>query len=168
MADLCALSGYSRDQIRGLLDRLPMYSTRSSTPRIASCYTAQDLVLVGLCCVLEVRCSLKREAVVVLAPHIAKELAQPRAVTPSARLVLTFDPPSATYQEKLEDIQEGLVVALRPVFDQVHSYLLPDPSFRHGLQHQRDLALGPVAWAQTSAVATTGKRGNRVKTALKG
>lgn len=167
MNDLCVLSGYSRDQVRGLLDKLPMYAERRGKARIATVYTAQDLIVVVLCCRLETRYCLRREAVSTLAPHISKELARPRSVDRHARLVLKFDPPSATYVEKVNDLADGLIVALEPVFEQVDDYLLPSHSLR--VSTQRDLALGPVALASARKTTRAGKGAARViKSATKG
>ena len=167
MNDLCGLSGYSRDQVRGLLDKLPMYAERRGRARIATVYTAQDLMVVALCCRLETRYSLRRETVAALAPHISKELARPRSVAQQARLVLEFDPPSATYVEKVDDLADGLVVALLPVFERVDDYLLSGHFVRASTQ--RDLALGPVAMEAERKTTRAGKGAARaVKLATKG
>lgn len=167
MNDLCVLSGYSRDQVRGLLNKLPMYAERRGRARIATLYSAQDLMVVALCCRLETRYSLKREAVAALAPHISKELARPRSVARHARLILEFDPPSATYVEKVGDLADGLIIALEPIFEQVDDYLLPGHSARVSMQ--RDLALGPVVLASGGRTTRAGKGAARiVKSATKG
>ncbi len=158
MYDLCLLSGYSRDQVRGLLDKLPMYAERRVKARIATVYTAQDLMVVALCCQLETRYSIKRETVAALAPEISKELARPRPVAQQARLVLGFDPPSATYVERVDDLAEGLVVALEPIFERIDDYLLPGRSVRANIQ--RNLAFGPVALASAKKTRP-GKSGPR-------
>src|SRR5689334_19860041 len=94
MGDLCALTGYTRDQVRALLDSLPPCGQREGRARIATSYSLDDLRFISLCCRLEQHYGLKREMVSKLAPNIAAQLAAGRD-TPVDRLLVRFDPPSA-------------------------------------------------------------------------
>lgn len=167
MNDLCAISGYSRDQMRGLLDALPLYANRAGGARIASVFDAHDLLVVALCCRLEARYCLRRQAVAAFSAEVFKELSGPRSLGCGACLVLRFDPHSARYVEKIDEPLDGLIVPLAYLFDQVDDYLLPGRA--NTRSKQGELALGPVS--------LTTERGNyfnqkapfpRVKSAMKG
>jgi hypothetical protein len=129
MADLCSLTGYTRDQVRGLLDALPPMGQRDGRRRAATSYSLQDLFFISLCCRLEQHYGLKRDKVAVLAPHIGAQLVNPHE-TGFDHLLVQFDPPSARNVDKIEGVADGLIVALEPVFEQVDGYLLPGGSVR--------------------------------------
>jgi hypothetical protein len=143
--DLCALTGSTRDQMRGLLAKLPMYARREAQARVASEYTTHDLVLVLICCLLDGRFGLKREAVVALAPSIEQALARPASAGASEWLVMRLDPPQADRLERPATVDDGIVMSLDRVFEQVNHYLVPGGTVRREVQG--NLALGPVAMA---------------------
>lgn len=145
--DLCALTGSTRDQMRGLLAKLPMYARREAQARVASEYTTHDLVLVLICCLLEGRLGLKREAVILLAPSIEQALARPAPVGASEWLVLGLDPPQADRLELLANVGDGIVMSLDRVFEQVDHYLVPGGTVRRAVQS--NLALGPVVMGKS-------------------
>lgn len=129
MADLCALTGYTRDQVRGLLDALPPTGQRFGRRRAATLYSLQDLLFISLCCRLEQHYGLKRDKVAALAPHISAQLDGPREAV-FDRLLVQFDPPSARNVNTIDGVVDGLIVAMEPVFEQVDGYLLPGGSVR--------------------------------------
>lgn len=141
VADLCALTGYSRDQLRGLLNELPMYARRKSEERVAHIYSSRDVLVIVVCCRLESVYGLKRSTVSSLARRLATVLAVPRPVARGARLVLTLQPPSVSYVEHIDDLPDGLVMALEPVFSTIDNYLLPFMS--RALVAQGELAAAP-------------------------
>src|SRR5438105_3048636 len=142
MTDLCSVSDYSRHQMRGLLDELPMYANHGTQARVAAEYTAHDLLVIALCCRLESHYSLRRTAVVAVAQDLYRQLGGPRSVAPDAKLLLRFDPPSAVYLQHASHVDDGLVVALEPLFRRVDEYLLPAPLTWRG--PQGTLPLSPV------------------------
>lgn len=141
--DLCVLTGCTRDQLRGLLAKLPMYARRDAQERVANKYTTHDLVLVLICCLLEGRFGLRREAVVELAPGVEQALARPSVADASGWLLLSVQPSQVRRVERPEDLSDGIVMSLDPVFEQVHHYLVPGGNTRQSVQGV--LALGPVA-----------------------
>ena len=150
MADLLAISGYTRDQMRGLLDAIPDYASRNTQVRVAKQYTAQDLLTLQTCVQLESRYGLQRGAVAGLSNALRSALSGPRPVSATARLLLTFSPPDVRYVEATESIEEGLLVPLAPIFQAVDEYLLPG---RARLDWgQRELGFGPQA---VNALAAT-------------
>lgn len=143
MSDLLAISGYTRDQMRGLLDAIPAYANRNAQVRVAKQYTAQDLLILQTCVQLESRYGLQRVAVANLSNALRSALSGPRPVSATARLLLTFSPPDVRHVEATESIEEGLLVPLAPIFQAVDEYLLPG---RVRLDWgQRELGFGPQA-----------------------
>lgn len=141
MSDLLAISGYTRDQMRGLLDAMPAYASRNKQVRVAKQYTAQDLLVVRACSQLESRYGLQRGTVAGFSDALRTVLSGPRPVSATARLLLTFDPAEVRYVEAMESIGEGLLVPLAPFFQAVDEYLLPGHAqLSWG---QRELGFGP-------------------------
>ena len=150
MADLLAITGYTRDQMRGLLDAMPAYASRYTQVRVAKQYTAQDLLVLRTCSQLESRYGLQRGAVAGFSDGLRSALSGPRPVSATPRLLLTFDPSDVRYVEATEHIEEGLLVPLTPIFQAVDEYLLPG---RAQLDWgQRELGFG--LQAINSAIAT--------------
>lgn len=143
MADLLAITGYTRDQMRGLLDAMPAYASRNTQVRVAKQYTAQDLLVLRTCSQLESRYGLQRGAVAGFSDGLRSALSGPKPVSATPRLLLTFDPFDVRYVEATERIEEGLLVPLAPIFQAVEEYLLPG---RAQLDWgQRELGFGPQA-----------------------
>jgi len=143
MADLLVISGYTRDQMRGLLDAIPAYASRNTRVRVAKQYTAQDLLLVRTCSQLECRYGLQRGVVASFSDALRSVLSGPKPVSATARLLLTFDPADVRYVEANDSFEEGLLVPLAPIFHAVDEYLLPG---RQQLDWgQRELGFGPQA-----------------------
>lgn len=148
MADLLAITGYTRDQMRGLLDAMPAYASRNTQVRVAKQYTAQDLLVIRTCSQLESRYGLQRGAVAGFSDGLRSALSGPRPVSAAPCLLLTFDPPGVGYVEATERIEEGLLVPLAPIFQAVEEYLLPG---RAQLDWgQRELGFGPQAINSTT------------------
>ena len=143
MADLLAISGYTRDQMRGMLDAMPAYASRNTQVRVAKQYTAQDLLVVRACSQLESRYGLQRGTVAGFSELVRSVLSGPRPVSATARLLLTFEPADVRYVEATESIEEGLLVPLAPIFQAVDEYLLPGRT--QLAWGQRELGFGPQA-----------------------
>ena len=149
MADLLAITGYTRDQMRGLLDAMPAYASRNTQARVAKQYTAQDLLVLRTCSQLESRYGLQRGAVAGFSDGLRSALSGPRPDSAAPRLLLTFDPSAVRYVQATERIEEGLLVPLVPIFQAVDEYLLPG---RAQLDWgQRELGFGPQAINSTTA-----------------
>jgi hypothetical protein len=143
MADLLAISGYTRDQMRGLLDAMPAYISRGSQVRVAKQYTAHDLLVIRTCSQLESRYGLQRGTVANFSRALRNVLSGPKPVSATARLLLTFEPAEVRYVESADSVVEGLLVPLAPIFQAVDEYLLPE---RARLDWgQRELCFGPQA-----------------------
>lgn len=153
ISDLCELSGYSRDQMRALLAELPRFAKRRAEARVARVYSGHDLMLVLLLCRLETVYALKRSAVSILCEPIAAALTAPREVGNEACLVLRVQDATCEYVDPAPAINDGIVVALGPVFRAIDSYLLPMPLV------QREVGFSAIlASAGAPSACTRGKR----------
>ncbi len=126
-ADVCAVTGYSRDELHALLRVLEPYCTDKSSPRVAREFTPRDLVVLGVTQLLEVRYGLRRTAVAELGLQLQSALAGPKGVNRDARLAISVRPPSVDYLDDGVIVTEGLVIALGPLFEKVDDYLSFEP-----------------------------------------
>jgi len=84
------------------------------------------LLVVTVCCRLEMRYGMKRQAVCGFAEGIARILGGPDRIKHSGRLVLRFDPIEVCYVEQLgAHIGDGIVVALEPIIALIERHLAP-------------------------------------------
>ena len=146
-AHIAALTGYSRDQLRGLLAELSPFSQRKGEARVANIYSSHDVIVIAICCRLEVHYGLKRAVVAALSEVISPCVAVPRPLIQGARLVLEFDPPAAHYVEHVDDIADGLVVALDPIFATIDPFVAG--SFFGSTMVQGDLKFPLLALPRT-------------------
>ena len=153
-ADLIALTGYTRNQLRALLLELPRFALGKSKSRHPTTYSGHEVLIVVICCCLESRYGLRRSVVAALCDSIADCTGAPRPVANKARLVINVDPPNARYAEKIsDDLEEGIVVALRPILAAVDAYLLP--TTMSPIISQRRLGMLPVIVSKSAAAANS-------------
>lgn len=153
-ADLSEVTGYTRHQLRGLLNELPGYQAKAERARVAREYTKHDLAVIAVCCELERRYGLRRDSIAAVSQHLAHALLGPRAAARDAYLVVTIDPPDVQYVEQVPvGVRKGLVMPLREIFARLDGYLTAD--FVPGTQQQRMLDLGPLPVAPTREATST-------------
>lgn len=153
-ADLSEVTGYTRHQLRGLLNELPGYQAKAERARVAREYTKHDLAVITVCCELEKRYGLRRDAIAAVSQQLAQALLGPRAAATDAHLIMTIAPPDVQYVEQVPiGIREGLVVPLREIFARLDGYLSAD--YVPGTQQQRMLDLGPLPVAPARDAAST-------------
>lgn len=140
--DVCEVTGYSRHQLRGLLDELPIYSGKKTVPRVAREFTRADLTTLAVVHVLETRHSARREAIASISDLLRKALTGPKTVNRTARLLISFDPPAVSYLTSDTPPQDGTLVSLGSIFQRVDAYM------GHGLTNteklQTEFSLGPT------------------------
>jgi hypothetical protein len=155
IGDLCELTGYSRDQMRGLLAELPPFASRPGAARVARVYSNHDVLVIVLLCRLETVYALKRGAVAALCEPIANALATPRAVSTSAKLLVRTETTQCEYCDELRSVEDGMVVPLEPVFAVIDSYLVPEPLI------QREVGLSATGSRLSSPEAAASSKGSR-------
>lgn len=131
-ADVCEVSGYSRDELHAILRCLPPYCEAQATPRVAREFLPKDLLILCVTRVLEHDFGLRRAAVGSLGQALHQTLSGPRKINPNARLVVKVEPPEVIYLTQASTDRQGVVVALGPLFHKVDHYLTADayPSLR--------------------------------------
>jgi hypothetical protein len=159
ITDLSQVTGYSRHQLRGLLDELPMYKIRSEGARIAKNYSAHDMVLIALCCRLETQHGLKRQSIVAIASEIAQALSRPNRIVKSAKLLLTYNPIQVEYCEQTIEVgDDALVIALEPIFAIVNEHLMPG---HRPKQYELNLGLLEVSAVQIDEISNVERSGSK-------
>ena len=123
ISDLAAVTGYTRFQMRGLLDEVFPAPTRNKKMRSQRTFSPQELLLVTVACELERKYGVKRNVLSTVGAPLRQSLTGPRKASRDARLVVTFTPPAATYLEPEAPVKEGLVLALGGLFEKVDEYL---------------------------------------------
>lgn len=158
VSDLCELTGYSRDQMRGLLAELPRFARRRVEARVARVYSNYDVALVVLLCRLETTYGLKRSVVSALCEPIAATMAGMSEVGKQACLILRVHDATCEYVDAAPLINDGLVVALDPIFLAIDTYLLPTPLV------QRDVEMPAMGWIYNPnpAPSTAGRQRHSV------
>lgn len=142
-SDLSEVTGYTRHQLRGLLNELPGYQAKAERARVARVYTKHDLAVIAVCCELEQRYGLRRDAIAALGQQLARALVGPRAAAREPHLIMTVAPPLVQYVEQVPvGVREGLIVPLSEIFARLDRYLSAD--FVPGVPEQRALDLGPL------------------------
>ncbi|WP_373429785.1 MerR family transcriptional regulator [Burkholderia glumae] len=152
-ADVSAVTGLTRHQLRGLLAELPGFDERATRARVAREYSAQDLVVLAVCCELHARYGLRRDAIASLVGELRTIMRGPRDVVAHARLLICLQPPSVKYVDPLTRVEDGIVLPLEPIFARVDSHLACNP--RYDWDGQRSLDLGPVAVVHSTAKRAT-------------
>lgn len=130
-SDIEAVTGYSRNQVRGLLDSLQRYANIPKQQRVAQEYAPHDLLAVGVAACLERTHRLQRSAIAEVFDAIYDELRVPRPPHPSPLLHITFEPPAAAYLADQQAARGGITVALGPIFEKVDGHLGLAPPKQH-------------------------------------
>lgn len=125
-ADVCAVTGYSRDELHALLRVLAPYAQEKSAPRVAREFTATDLVVLSVTQMLESRFGLRRTAVAELGELLQRACSGPRPLAEDAGLAITVRPPEVQRCD-LGLAREGLLISLVPVYDRIDAYLSYEP-----------------------------------------
>ena len=140
-SDVCAVSGYSRNQVGNLLRLIPPYSDAPTNARFARPFNPVDLTVICILYRLETSCAVRRKDLGDVSALLLKELKAPRQATSDAVLVISFTPPCTTYFETMPTVCEGIVLRLGPIVESVDSFLLGKP---HELGSQVALDFEPM------------------------
>jgi len=145
--DISKVTGYSRNQVRGLLDDLPIYSEQAAEPRVAREYTRSDLLVLTVIHQLEARIGVRRKSLAPIVEPLRKALSGPKTINRDARLLISIDPPDVSYLATVDTpAKDGILVSLESIFDRVDGHLdfgLPPVANRN-----RELDFGPMLVSQ--------------------
>ena len=142
-SDVCAVTGYSRDELHAVLKVLDPYRLERPSPRVAREFSAKDLIVLSVVQQLEHRYGVRRAAIGELGEQLQTAIAGPRFSTEDALLSVSFNPPLVS-AVKAPSAQEGLRIALAPVYERIDQYL----SFE---EPQLDLQFGPQLVSRRAA-----------------
>ena len=122
MADACAISGYTRDQMRALLRDLPPFTVDQGTGK-NRVFTRVELLTIAIISSMEQRYGIKRNAIGAALKPLLETIQVPREVDPLACLVVVTGDASVSYARLTDAVAEGLVIPLAPIFDRLDTYL---------------------------------------------
>lgn len=125
--DVCAVSKYNRNQLRGVLDELPIYAEQKTSARVAREFSRGDMSVLSVVYVLDQQFNIRRAAIARIIDQLCQSLSGPKVINQEARLLITFDPPFVRYVTEQEPIQNGVLVALGPIFERVDTYIAGNP-----------------------------------------
>lgn len=162
-ADLVAVTGYSRHKLRSLLHELPGFVADEKAARVAKEYSVQEMILVAICCRLEEKCGLRRDALALLEPEISKLLSTPRESSASAQLAVSLSPLSARYATEMQHGYTGTVLDLMPVFENIERYLMIDREGSRELQQVLNFGPLPIAGSKKDLSASSRGQASRRK-----
>lgn len=123
ISHLAKVTGYSRFQIRGLLNevfRNPVLGRKAGAQRT---FSPQELLVVVVCCEIEQAFGISRRKLGLVGEALRRTLTGPRAANREARLLVTLMLPAATYLDDDAFVREGIVVHLGALFARVDEYL---------------------------------------------
>lgn len=123
MADACAITGYTRNQLRGMLRDLPSFVGHESPPGSARTFARSELLMACVITELERRYGIRRSAIGAVVPRLTEALERPSATAVGARLALLFEPCTVTLLAEDANAVEGVLIPLGPIFDRVERYL---------------------------------------------
>ena len=144
MADACAISGYTRDQMRALLRDLPAFTVDQGSNR-GRIFTRVELLIIAIISFMEQRYGVKRTSIGAILAELLDTIQSPRSIDPQACLVIITGEASVTYRRLDEPIREGLVIPLAPIFDQLDTYLGAKTP-----KKQMEISFGPSALNRSS------------------
>lgn len=122
MADACAVSGYTRDQMRALLRDLPPFTVDQGSGK-NRVFTRVELLTIAIISSMEQRYGIKRSAIGAALKPLLETIQAPREVDPLACLVVVAGEASVSYSRLTDAVSEGLVIPLAPIFERLDTYL---------------------------------------------
>lgn len=124
ISDLARVADISRFQVDGLLKDVfsnrPLGMKASGSHRS---FTPQELLVFAVAYEIEQKYGVKRSTLALAGEQLRQALTGPRKASRESRLVVTFDPATATYLDPGVPAAEGIVVQLGPLFEKVDEYL---------------------------------------------
>ncbi|HJY07292.1 MAG TPA: hypothetical protein VJ323_13315 [Bryobacteraceae bacterium] len=135
-SDVVEVTGYSRQELRLILEALPYYRDQKSFPRKAREFSRHDLIALGVVQALEVRYGMRKDAIATIFDLLRNALLGPKRQNSQAHLLISIDPPAVSYREAPTKGSEGILVPLESVFARVDHHL---GSYPGSVREQRDV-----------------------------
>lgn len=122
MMDVCEVTEYTRDQVRGMLRDLPPFLDGSSEGRNRT-FSRAELLSICVIAQMETRYGLKRAAIGKIVHQLVSTLSGPRSVDLRARLNIIPESSLVSFLSEEAPVTEGVIVPLGPIFQRVDHYL---------------------------------------------
>jgi hypothetical protein len=122
MADVCEVTGYTRDQVRGMLRDLPPFLDCLSEGRNRT-FSKAELLTICVIAQMETRYGIKRVAIGKIVHQLVASLSGPRSVDLRARLNIIPEASLVSFLSEEAVVAEGVIVPLGPIFQRVDHYL---------------------------------------------
>lgn len=122
VVDLCAVTGYSRDRMQGLLRRLPRYAAYGRGERVTREFSRVDFLVIAVAAHLESAVGLRREEIANIIDLVHHEVIGAHALVPAPRLHVLIDPQTVRCVIGTQD-DDGAMVALCPLTERIDDYL---------------------------------------------
>jgi hypothetical protein len=134
-ADVCVVTGYSRDELHALLRVLPPYHLVKPGSRVAREFTAKDLLVLSVTRILEDQYGVRRAAIGDIGVPLQDALSGPRLRGEDPCISINIRPPRVCLVGTTVP-REGLLLPLAPIYEKIETYLSYDP--------QLSLQFGPT------------------------
>lgn len=118
---VCEVTGWSRDQLRSVLDDLPNYRGRKAEARVARRFSAADLLFFAAVSHLERDVGLRRSAVCRVAVPLREALSRPRTMSWNALFISLHPARVSSIGDSLPD-RSGIVVNVSTFARKLHQY----------------------------------------------
>jgi hypothetical protein len=130
------VTGYSRQELRLILEALPYYREQESYPRKAREFSRHDLIVLGITQALETRYGMRKDAIAAVFDRLRAALLGPKRQNSQAHLHISIDPPAVSYKETPTKCSDGILVPLETIFARVDNHLSSHPG---SVREQRDV-----------------------------
>ena len=124
ISELADATAYTRYQMRGFLQEVFTAHPLGTKTGAQRSYTPQDLGVVAVVCAIERDYAVDRKKLALVSDALRKVLSGPRNPNRSARLLITFTPPTVAYLDRdTPPTAEGILIRLGPIFARVDEYM---------------------------------------------
>jgi len=147
--DICEVTGWSRDQLRALLDELPPYREWKSAARVARRFSPTDLLFLSVVAHLEQSAGLRRSAIARISTPLKELLSRVTILTSPEVIFVSLTPPKAVAIQGALPAECGIVIRLAPIARKLHEYF--GLHIVGGTEKQVALKLGPTVLSRRSA-----------------
>lgn len=139
VSDVCELTGYTRNQLRGLLRDMPSFVCHEPLPRSGRTFTRGELVVLCVITEMEATYGMRRASIGTVLQPLLSAIQTPRSPGRKSVLNVVMVSQTVLHLDSPNFATEGLIVPLEPIYERIEKYLGAHPD-----SDQIELALGPV------------------------